>query len=107
MSDLIREENVLSEIDYFLDRLDNTMDRQAVKVLFALRAKILLLPEVRIVHCRDCKHQRKQEVRGYRGNMNWIYWCDKEDDISMLGADDQFCSEGERKEDVHDRAVEP
>ena len=55
-----------------------------------------------LIRCKDCKHQRKQEVRGYRGNINWIYWCDKEDDISMLGADDQFCSEGERKEDVRD-----
>lgn len=54
-----------------------------------------------IVHCKDCKHQRKlfhADARRKDGGY-FIYWCDLVDGYSHVCLDDDYCSKGERRED--------
>lgn len=52
-----------------------------------------------VVHCKDCKHQSKVWITDKRRKEKgyFIYGC-KFEDFEMLGADDDFCSYGERKD---------
>ena len=53
-----------------------------------------------IVHCKDCKHQRKTWISDKRRKDKgyFVYGCENEE-FGMLGADDDFCSYGERRTD--------
>lgn len=55
---------------------------------------------VEVVRCKDCKHQRKlfhADARRKDGGY-FIYWCDLVDGYSHVCLDDEFCSDGERRE---------
>ena len=55
---------------------------------------------VEVVRCKDCKHQSKVWISDKRMKEKgyFIYGC-KYEDFGMLGADDDFCSYGERRTD--------
>ena len=50
----------------------------------------------RVVRCRDCKHQRKENHPRAKVD-HWTYWCDM--DAEGLGKDSDFCSMAERREE--------
>ena len=54
---------------------------------------------VEVVRCKYCKHQRRVWINDRRRKEKgyWIFSCDQEE-YGLLGADDDFCSYGERKD---------
>lgn len=89
--------------DFLSDfRLDDNGETLVLNDKRGYTRAVKLLPEA-IVHCKDCKHQKKwwREDKRMKDKGYWIYGCNLIDDsfvgTPVWGDNNQFCSSAEPK----------
>ena len=104
----------LIDADAIIDFIDMAHTRNTLETCFSERDVVDMLESaptvdaVEVVRCKDCKYQRKVwiEDKRYKFGGFLCVSCDRNDDIfashTVDGDDNDFCSYGERKNEVNE-----
>ena len=104
----------LIDADAIIDFIDMGRTRNPLETCFSERDVVDMLESaptvdaVEVVRCKDCKYQRKVwiEDKRYKFGGFLCVSCDRNDDIfvshTVDGDDNDFCSYGERKNEVNE-----
>ena len=110
MDDLISRQAVNDALDKTCDIVCQYSKKQRYAMCgacplgsaFGAVANVPSVDAVEVVQCKDCKYQEKYFYADKRlkDGGRYTYGCDLADGYSHVCLDDDFCSRGERKDDV-------